>query len=202
MGEANLSLAKLVLAALIALGLASGVAAQQSPDVEIIHCPGPNPMCGLLGAPEPVTYPKFDTAELAAIAALKQIADHHGGYYEWGGMIAKTQDGKYAFTAPSTDYEGDNVTIRRDLPPDMEVVGGYHTHPCLPQHDVEFFSPEDLMAVIWGHQPMEFMGDFCTGNVHQFKLGDQPDTVATHGIWLTKGRIIGKFTTSAAVPSE
>src|SRR6185312_10338083 len=144
--------------------------------------------------PVPQAYPKFDTPEAAAIAALAQIALKRGGTYEWGGVIGKGEDGKYAFSRPHTDFEGDNVSIHRDLPPDFELVAGYHTHPCLPGHEVEFFSPEDLTSVIFGHEEMVFMGDFCTGNVHEFRLGDKPDTDKVHSAWLTKGRIIGTFT--------
>jgi len=160
------------------------------PDGNLIQCQAE--ISELL--PVPQTYPKFDTPEAAAIAALAQIALKRGGTYEWGGVIGKGEDGKYAFSRPHTDFEGDNVSIHRDLPPDFELVAGYHTHPCLPGHEVEFFSPEDLTSVIFGHEEMVFMGDFCTGNVHEFRLGDKPDTDKVHSAWLTKGRIIGTFT--------
>lgn len=151
----------------------------------------------LLGVPEPVSYTKYPTAEAAAIAAFKEIAEKHGNAYEWGGMIGKSADGKFSYTPASTDFQGDSVEIpRAGLPPDMERYGAYHTHPCIAAHDVEFFSPQDLFAVIWGHEPAAFMGDWCTGNVHEYKRGDQPDTaLASPGTWLTKGRIVGQFTT-------
>lgn len=155
---------------------------------------------GIEGAPDAISYTRYDTAEAAAIAGLKLIADKHNGVYEYGGAIGKTADGKYEIADPSTNFAGDNVEIRGNgLPSDAEQVSSYHTHPCLPQHDCEFFSPQDLLAVIFAHQESAFMGDWCTGHVHEFKRGDQPDTENVHGVWLTKGRIIGTFTTPHAM---
>jgi hypothetical protein len=155
----------------------------------------------LIGVPEPVTYTKYDTVEAAAIAGLKEIADLHGGVYEWGGMIGKTSDGKFVHSSPNTNYEGDHVRIENDM--DQDVVASYHTHPCLPFHDVEYFSPPDLMEVLFTRAPETFMGDFCSGNVHEFKYGDKPDAehprradgAPQDQIYLTKGRIVGQFTT-------
>ena len=148
-----------------------------------------------LNVPEPIHYPKFDTPEEAAIAALRQVAEKRGGTYEWGGRIGRAPDGKYTYSRPHTDYEGDHVSIPNELPPDVKIVAAYHTHACIPYHDVEYFSPEDMENVIFSHEGMAFMGDFCTGQVHQYKLGDKPDSEKVpSGIWLTKGRIIGTFT--------
>ena len=146
--------------------------------------------------PQPLHYPKYDTPEAAAIAALKQIAQKpSSAVYEWGGIIGKTEDGKYIVAEPMTDWEGDHVTIMHGgLPPNASMFAAYHTHPCIPEHDVEFFSPDDLMAVLFEKRPMAFLGDLCTGNVHEFKYGDRPDVTEVEGhVWLTKGRIIGKF---------
>lgn len=155
--------------------------------------------------PEPVDYQKFDTMEEAAVAALKNVADHASPVlqnYEWGGAIGKTEAGKYVYSTPDTNYQGDSVMVSgRGLPPDAEAVAGYHTHPCIPEHEVEYFSPEDLLTVIFARKAAAFMGDYCTGNVHEFKRGDQPDVLALQGgVWLTKGRIIGQFTTPHALP--
>jgi hypothetical protein len=156
--------------------------------------------------PVPVNFPKFDTMEEAAIAALKNIVDKapvalQG--YEWGGVIGKTEAGKYVYSQPDTDYQGDNVHLAGGLPPDAVNVAGYHTHPCLPEHEVEYFSPEDLIPVLFSRKPATFMGDYCTGNVHEFKEGDKPDAVKVLGqVYLTKGRIIGQFTTPHAMPKE
>jgi hypothetical protein len=148
--------------------------------------------------PHPVTFPVFDTLEEAAVAALVQIAAQPTSiYYEWGGVLGQNEAGKYAFSIPRTDFSGDSVEIRgHSMPPDMHRVGSYHSHPCLDEHDIEYFSPEDLGEGIFGHH-IVVMGDFCTGNVHLFKPGDKPDVEqpeGDQGVWLTKGRVIGQFT--------
>lgn len=147
-----------------------------------------------------VAPPKYDTLEQAAIAGLKAIAAKPTAlYYEWGGHIVKTKDGKFSALASNTTYEGDHVEIDGDdFGLNGELVAGYHTHPCLPAHDVQYFSPEDLIEPIFFHLTV-FMGDFCTGNVHEFIPGDNPAVEHPHGdlqrILLTKGRIVGQFTT-------
>jgi hypothetical protein len=148
--------------------------------------------------PVTVQYTAYDSFEEASLEALKAIAEHPSAtHYEWAGMILKTPDGKFTFSKAGTEYAGDHVNIRNDSN-GLEVVGGYHTHPCLPDHDVEFFSPEDLIMPIFLHR-IAVMGDFCTGNIHEFIPGDKPDVEHPPGdpesVWMTKGRIIGKFTT-------
>lgn len=153
--------------------------------------------------PDTTVYTKYDTAEEAATVALRNIADKFGGIYEYGGVIGKTKDGKFEISEPNTSYAGDHVRINGDLPSGTEPYGNYHTHPCLPFHDVEYFSPEDLFEPLFVRMPAVFMGDFCTGHVHEFKYGDKPDvehpqrpdgSPIDNEIWLTKGRIVGQFT--------
>lgn len=143
-------------------------------------------------------YPTYDTIEQAAIAGFKSIAaDPISPYYEFGAEIVKTPDGKFLPLTPMTDFEGDRVHVGdRELEKLGILVGSYHTHPCLPDHYVEFFSSDDLEEPIFYHRTA-FMGDFCTGNVHEFKPGDKPDAQQPDNdeksFYLSKGRLIGKF---------
>lgn len=143
--------------------------------------------------------PEFDTAEAAAIAGFKVIAAKPNAlFYEWGGQIAQFADGKFSALPANTSYSGDSVYIHSStFGLNAKIVGAYHTHPCLPEHDVEFFSAPDLEQALY-FKRLVFMGDFCTGTVHEFKPGDNPATEATGspGLFLTKGRIIGQFTTT------
>ena len=157
----------------ILLAMLATTAAAQAPTPEEINAI-------LAGLPQARTFPKFDTMEEAAVAALKEINKQPVALqaYEWGGVIGKYSTGKFTYSPAATDYQGDNVGISAGgLDPGAEPVAGYHTHPCIPEHLVEFFSPPDLVEVIFGHHPATFMGDFCTGNVHEFMLGDQPDVI-------------------------
>lgn len=148
----------------------------------------------VMSIPQEAKVIPFDTADEAAIAALKNIDTEYGDVYEWGGAIGRLPSGKYVYFPPSTEYAGDNTSMPHTVPRGVDFVANYHTHPCLTKHDVEFFSPPDLFSVIFGHDEATFMGDFCTGNVHKFELGDKPDLEQIHNVWITKGRIIGQFT--------
>lgn len=139
---------------------------------------------------------EFDNPILAAIAGFKLIAAKPTAlYYEWGGEIALMPNGKFAALAPNTSFSGDHVHIdRNDFGLNAVIVGHYHTHPCLPDHWAEYFSVPDMDEVVFGRLSA-FMGDFCSGNVHAFFHGDKPDVeVTNHGVYLTKGRIVGQFT--------
>ena len=145
-------------------------------------------------------YPEYITVSEAIFSALRAVEAHPSSiYYEWSGALIRLADGKYSYTKPETDYIGDQVGIRRAHPAGSSIIGGYHTHPCLPNHDVQYFSPEDLQLPIFMHM-IAAMGDFCTGNIHVFIPGDQPDVEHPSGdqdhIWMSKGRIIGQFTTN------
>ena len=151
----------------------------------------------------PIALHTYVTAELAAIAALQAVAAKPSGlYYEWGGVIVQLED-QFLALPPNTTYEGDHVAIESNsFAPEAKVIGSYHTHPCLPGHDVEYFSPADLTEALFMHRTV-FMGDLCTGNVHEFKPGDKPDdsrpSSDSEDIFLTKGRIIGQFTVAHAL---
>lgn len=149
-----------------------------------------------LGNDLPSVTPGFPTLEEAAIDGFKQVAANPSSrHYEWGGMLIHMADGKYLALPANTNYEGSHVHISDyNLPPGA-VIAFYHTHPCLAEFYAEWFSPADLTDAIFFHRPV-FMGDFCTGNVHEFKVGDKPDVEALagpHSMYTTKGRIIGQF---------
>lgn len=144
--------------------------------------------------------PEFDTVEEAAIAGFKAIAAKPTApFYEWGGIIVQAKNGKFSALPANTSFSGDSVGIHvSGFGLNSTPVAGYHTHPCIPEHDVEYFSAEDLLGPLFYHMAA-FMGDFCTGNVHEFKVGDKqdvehPENDAGQTAFLTKGRIVGQFT--------
>lgn len=158
-----------------------------------------------LGRPD---IPVFDTPEAAAMDGFKQvIARPLAPVYEFGGQIVRTAGGKYAALKPRTDFSGDSVRIDEGtgfIEDMMGIVqvGSYHTHPCIAKHLSAYFSPPDLYEAIYQRR-LVFMGDLCTGYVHEFKPGDKPDVdEVDDGLWLSKGRILGKFTTAHPVQPE
>ena len=151
--------------------------------------------------------PGYDTIEKAVLVGFEAIAAKPSSqYYEWGGLIVKNAKGKFIALDANTSFGGDHVNIRDpSFLLQGTVVGSYHTHPCIPGHFIEYFSPADLMEPLFFHLTA-FMGDFCTGTVHEFLPGDKPDVEhpTDHGhtggdFFLTKGRIIGQFTTPHAL---
>jgi hypothetical protein len=97
---------------------------------------------------------------------------------------------------PNTNFEGGHVHINDYSAPPGIVVASYHTHPCKEEFFSSYFSPADMSDPIFFHH-IAFMGDFCTGLIHEFVPGDNPDVdqVEGDGPWLSKGRIVGSFTT-------
>lgn len=166
-------------------------------------------LCASAQAQEAIKFmieapPVFNTLEEAAIAGLKSIADKPtGAYYEWGGELIRTSTGKYMALPANTGFAGDHVNIGDSKYERLgRKVGSYHNHPCLSHHYVEYFSTDDMEEPIY-YRRIAFMGDFCTGNVHEFKPGDKPGAEAVgydrgEGLHLSKGRIIGVFTTPHA----
>lgn len=170
-----------------------------APHGELVQCQQQFQVFKINQSPPPL----FDTIEQAATAGLKAIAiKPTAPFYEWGGKIVQTPGGKFAALPANTSFEGSAVSIRGGFPGMNTVtVGDYHTHPCLPGYYVEYFSSEDMVGSIFYHRVL-FMGDFCTGNVHEFKVGDKPDVEHPNpdvSFYLSKGRIIGKFTTPHAL---
>lgn len=150
---------------------------------------------------QPVQY--YDTIEEAATHGLQSvIIKPTASYYEWGGALIRNRDGKFGALPAATNHAGDHVRIDTDEVEPLlalagaAIVGTYHTHPCLAGYNVEYFSPPDLVeAIFW--RRVVFMGDLCTGKVHEFKPGDKPDVERpegdNNGFWLTKGRVVGQF---------
>lgn len=155
------------------------------------------------GAPDlPMFKPKgLATPEDAATLGLKLIAQKAtSAYYEWGGAIGRDPvTGEFYLSPPVTSMHGDHVNLEKaidSIPDGYELVGSYHTHPCIPGHQTQVFSPGDLNGSIFNHET-GFMGDFCTGLIHEFMPGDKPDVerIKEADLWLTQGRILGSFTT-------
>jgi hypothetical protein len=118
----------------------------------------------------PEMYPEYyDTLEQAGVAAIQHAYDK-SQFYEYGGVILQTTNGKYRVGVPETDYNGEGVGIST---PHVDfagynVVADYHTHPCMPySHWPRYFSDSDVGSNtdsgITG-----FMGDMCSGVVRRF----------------------------------
>ena len=136
--------------------------------------------------------PSYATLEEAALNAIKR--DYQCSQaYECGGVIAQRPDGRFVVGPVSSNYRGDEVQSNLGVPIGWKLVAHHHTHPCLPDsHHTNYFSPEDTSGVISQHL-LEFMGDLCTGQVHEFDYKTmKPDEEKTEdGYYLTQGRIIG-----------
>ncbi len=125
----------------------------------------------------PEMYPEYyDTLEQAAVAAIQHAYDK-SQFYEYGGVILQTTNGKYRVGVPDTDYAGDAVGIgmpRVDYA-GYFVVADYHTHPCMPySHWTRYVSDSDVGSntenAITG-----FMGDLCSGVVRRFVPAVTPE---------------------------
>jgi hypothetical protein len=146
--------------------------------------------------PQTINYsllPRFATANEAAVEAIRAVYANCSKHYECGGGIYRTLEGHYIVGPPRTDYEGD--AVRPNLKPigGMTLVAGYHTHPCLPDHAVHLFSPQDIIGAIVQELPA-YMGDLCTGKVHLYTPGDPIAVEQYEGIWITPGKIVGSIT--------
>ena len=140
--------------------------------------------------------PRYDTLhEAAVVAATKLYECSH--YYECGGVIATDLAGKYVIgPGLSSMAHGDETNVPHGVPTGWKFVAEIHSHPCLKDtHEVDFFSPQDLM----GYQQGKFVGymlDMCTGEVHEFVPGrDSPNDTemlpGNPGDFATHGKIIG-----------
>lgn len=144
----------------------------------------------------PVYVDVYPTLEAAGVAGIQHAYDFSNSW-EYGGVILLTHDGKFLISVPNTDWSGDSVRINdeKDAFPGLKIVGDYHTHPCLPfTHYPEYFSPPDVQSDFYSFR-VGIMGDFCTGNVHEFTPGVDPpgDHPVKHGK-VTTGRVVGKIT--------
>lgn len=159
----------------------------------------PPPSSNLLALVQRYTLPKStsewkhftDVRSAAVYAAARLETCSH--YYECSAVIVKDGKGRFAVGPTRTDYISDSVRIVfSDVPSDWTVAANIHSHPCLPNHAVGLFSPEDIMMAI-AHRIPAYMVDLCAGDVHEFIPGvNKPDTVEyDDGVWLTAGTIVG-----------
>jgi hypothetical protein len=142
----------------------------------------------------PDSLPAYSTLEEAGTRAIAR-AYQCSHVYECGGVIAQRPDGKYVVGPVRSDYSGDSVEIAYGVPMGYKLAADYHIHPCLPQsHHVAYFSPADTSNNIARHL-IGFMGDLCTGKVHEFDpLTMKPDTdTLEDGLYLTQGKIVGQI---------
>lgn len=135
---------------------------------------------------------RFDKLHEAAIAAADRLikCSH---YYECSAVIVLDPKGKYTVGPAHTNYNSDNVSVTfSSVPADWERVAAVHSHPCIPRHAGNLFSPPDMMGAFVTRTTF-YMVDLCTGAVHEFIPGvTKPDDVQTaDGLWLTEGKIIG-----------
>lgn len=151
---------------------------------------------GLLAPPNVDTLPAYNTLEEAGVHAIER-AYKCSHAYECAGALAQRPDGKFVVGPVRSDYSGDSVRIQHRVPIGWKLVGDYHTHPCnADSHANPFFSGED-MASVTELRITGFMGDLCTGKVHEFTPGkdvpndEQPDK--EDPVWLTQGRVIGQI---------
>jgi hypothetical protein len=142
---------------------------------------------------------QFDTIQEAGVYAL-QNAYNQSNAYEYGGIILETSEHKFLISAPTTKYSGDSTEIdHTNTHFKTWIVADYHTHPCLPYtHITSLFSEPDLASNMYLNI-IGFIGDLCTGKVHEFDPSkDKPDDVTVtwpsgHVESLTDGHIIGLF---------
>lgn len=168
---------------------------QTQPDIQLI-------LEGLGVVPESTgQLTRYDTLEEAAVKAIER-AYRCSRNYECGGSIAKDPNGKFVVGPVDTDYEGDSVGIPRFEPTGWTAVAMYHTHPCIPDHATGLFSPQDMAGATM-KRVLAFMGDLCTGDVHEYDPKTmRADTTAYSGIYLTGGKIVGHITLTPPIKQD
>jgi hypothetical protein len=144
----------------------------------------------------PDALPAYDTLEEAGVhGVLRAYECSHA--YECGGPIAMRPDGKFVVGPVKSTYSGDSVELSHGVPAGWILVADYHTHPCNnTSHAVSFFSPQDIAGYEL-RKIVGFMGDLCTGDVHEFRPGvDSPNgdpIPGEPGYWLSHGRVVGQI---------
>lgn len=121
----------------------------------------------------PHLYPEYyDTLNEAGVAAIHHAYDH-SQFYEYGGLILQTTNGKYRVSVPETDYRGGSVFIdneRNDFA-GYSIVADFHTHPCMPySHYIFVFSDADVNSNV-NRGLVGYMGELCGGVVRRFVPG-------------------------------
>ena len=134
-------------------------------------------------------FPSLHEAVMYESARLEQCSH----YYECAGVLAIDPEGKFVAGAVHTDYAGDHVSMRHDVPDGWTLAADIHSHPCVPHHIPSMFSPQDMMGSIIS-RTVSYMVDMCTGFIHEFVPGvTKPDqTLVEEGVWLSEGKIVGQ----------
>jgi hypothetical protein len=139
----------------------------------------------------------YDTLEEAGVHGIERAYQCSHSYECSGAITLRPSDGKYVVGPVRSDYSGDSVQVNHNVPMGWKLVADFHTHPCNAEsHDVGYYSPQD-MAEVTAVGITGFMGDLCTGEVHEFTPGkDKPNDVYLEDqeIYLSKGRIVGHIT--------
>ncbi len=183
----------LVLATILTLLTGATLRAQQPANTPPDDLPPEvSALMALLKPQSTSEWRRFDTLREAAIYAAERL-EKCSHYYECSGFIDIDPQGKFAVGPVRTDYASDNVRVIDSIgPSDWKSAAGIHSHPCLPEHEPSFFSPEDMIGAITSRIP-QYMVDLCTGDVHEFLPGiTKPDeTLTNEGIYMTHGNIVG-----------
>lgn len=135
-------------------------------------------------------WPHFNTITEAAVYGSNRVGKCSQNY-ECSGIIVLDPKGKFVVGPVHTDYNSDSVRIMvNETPSDWQLAATFHSHPCLPNHANQLFSPQDVMNSIT-RRVISFMVDLCDGSVHEFIPGkNRPDTELFDGIWMTQGAVI------------
>jgi hypothetical protein len=136
----------------------------------------------------------YDTLEEAGVHGIERAYQCSRAYECFGAIALRPSDNKYVVGPVRTDYAGDSVQVDHKVPPGWKLVADFHTHPCnADSHEVPYFSPQD-MAEVTARKITGFMGDLCTGEVHEFTPGrDSPNDayIEEQELYLSKGRVVG-----------
>lgn len=141
----------------------------------------------------------FESANEAAVYALKSAYDKHPHYYEYGGIIVRTPNGKFGASRPMTEGHASDTEINEDneaYEGSYPIVGDYHTHPCINGFVPGVFSPTDLKSAR-SYRLSTYILDECTGDVHYWEPGMPYDNTSLEpeevlmGIQVAVGKIVG-----------
>ena len=152
-------------------------------------------LLALLGGADVVStgdWKRFDTlheAVLYSAARLEQCSK----YYECSSFFVKDDHGKIAVGPTRSDYASDHVSIRPNAPDSWEILATIHSHPCIPNHYPNVFSPQDMMGS-YMTKTTGYMVSLCTGEIHEFIPGkNAPNDVHLddEDIWVSAGTIVG-----------
>lgn len=139
-----------------------------------------------------LNWKKFDSLREAAIYGAQRL-EQCSQYYECSGFIVTNKDGKFLMSPVRTDYASDHVHVTERNPTETKRVADIHSHPCVPEHVTNKFSPEDMIGAITS-RTTAYIVDLCTGDVHEFLPGvTKPDEEYDEDaeIWMSGGTVIG-----------